>query len=267
VIDGHVPNFARLSQVDTTVDRAIYVDDWWGKNVTQAMLADPHTLAVYGSGSFTDWVNIYTQPDWRAWLEPYGQLLATTSVPVLAICGSHQLVAASLAGWGAVGHIEPADGTRVAISDEADGVLRVPDPRIGEVGVYPFTPTADPLFAGLDTTAMWFVESHHDEVIDGRYDGGFQPIASAARDIAESGSTANGTLVAPDERSVVEALRYTASDRVLYTLQFHPELPGDIFPLATDPTAYGALADTNGAGVITNFVAIARQYLQSHRGQ
>jgi len=61
-------------------------------------------------------------------------------VPILAVCGSHQWLAAVYGGWEAVAHLAPQGEDPVRIADEAEGVFRAPAPRIGEVGAFGFRP-------------------------------------------------------------------------------------------------------------------------------
>ncbi len=58
--DDHTPNLSGLWQAVWTHPPTpgfpmVYIDRWWGPAVTSAMLADPHVMAVFSSGSHAEW--------------------------------------------------------------------------------------------------------------------------------------------------------------------------------------------------------------------
>src|SRR5947208_1158109 len=81
--------------------------------------ADPSLLALFLSGSYTDWVEAFRQPEWQRLLDAWCALIRSTAAPILAVCGSHQLAAYAFGGWDAVGHMAAAGTRAVAIAEEA----------------------------------------------------------------------------------------------------------------------------------------------------
>jgi hypothetical protein len=163
---NHQPNLDGLRAAAAGFDASTYVDDRWSREVDARVLADPHLLGLFLAGSFDEWIEIYQRLDWTGELHRFGELVRGTHVPTLAVCGSHQLVAATFAGWGNVGHMTPAGRAPRPISAEADGTSRIPKPRLGEVGVFPtvLSGLPDPLLADLPAQQM-FAEYHHDAVL------------------------------------------------------------------------------------------------------
>ena len=97
--------------------------------------------------------------------------MIASSSTILAVCGSHQWMAAVYKGWEAVAHIAPLGEQPVRIVEEADGVGRAPVPRIGEVGVFGFRPErSDPILVGMPDP-MLFPEWHYDQVDAALCDG------------------------------------------------------------------------------------------------
>lgn len=112
------------------------------------------------------------------------------------------------------------------------------------MGVYRFkTERNDPILAGLPDRT-YFVEYHHDEVLlpalpsgvysllepDGIEDAIQRPAydmgASAVAPGAEAQTFGHRPVLAPEERSRAQALRYAVppAGRLLYSMQFHPDL-------------------------------------------
>lgn len=150
-------------------------------------------------------------------------IIRTTQVPMLAVCGSHQLVCAAFNGWSAVAHMNDT-GAPVLISDELalePPAPLFPDPRVGEQGTYPIAATeagaGDPLVATIGDGPMASVH-HQDMVVDTT---GFTLlcVSDATRPAASSG--ANQALT----RCAVQAVRRQDDSRLFYSSQFHPEMP------------------------------------------
>jgi GMP synthase-like glutamine amidotransferase len=260
----HAPNFDNLRRIATDWRANTFVDDFWCPQVVSSMLDDPHVLALFLSGSFDEWVEVFRQSTWASHLDRWCALIQAIDMPILAVCGSHQLIAHAYASWEAVGHMANADEAPVPISDEADNVFRAPNPRIGEVGVYSFrSERFDPILTSLPEP-MYFVEFHHDQVLD-------FALPSAATSLlapdgvddalqAQSGdpgtSPDHQSISIPQERCRIQALKYDVSPpgRVLYTTQFHPELKWG----STDDQAMAAAE--HGPLLIHNFLNIADAY-------
>src|SRR5262249_11470127 len=133
---GHAPNLARVREAAISWRSDTVVRDLWCGRTTLQTLDDPDLLALFLSGSYTDWIEAQRRPAWQGLLDDFCELIRATSVPVLAVCGSHQLVAYAFGGWRAVGHMAAAGEAAVSIAEEADGRFRAPNPRIGEVGAF-----------------------------------------------------------------------------------------------------------------------------------
>lgn len=254
---GHAPNLARVTEIAGGWDPELFVDDFWCEELGAKDVADPHLLAVIMAGSFTDWHHAFARPEWRAALDRCCALVRGTSVPVLAVCGSHQLVAYAYGGFEAVGHLARTGAEPISIADEADGVLRRPVPPLSERGVFGLRAVEsqrDPLLACLPQPFL-AVESHQDEV---------QVVPSAA--VLLLGPDQEGEpwqtsppeerVLVPGERCRVQALRYLVppEGRLLYTTQFHPEL------LAPGGCPWGHIADAHGRHFLESFLGLAARY-------
>ena len=155
--DDHTPNLSGLWQAVLTHPPTpgfpmVYVDRWWGPDVTSAMLADPHVMAVFSSGSHAEWYTMHpepcsnvrpdsmchppeTFPTWREQIEGYVGRLWRSGAPFLAVCGSHQLISGARAGWQSVGHMGEPGHT---VADELlNGYSRIPCFRQSEREVKP----------------------------------------------------------------------------------------------------------------------------------
>ena len=236
---GHMPNFSRLCQVAQGWRPEIEVEDLWMTDLTDERLSDPSLLAIFLSGSFTEWYEVFRQTVWQEQLDRLCETIQTTDVPILAVCGSHQLVARAYGGWGAVGHMAVDGQEPVPISAEAHDRYQAAEPCPQEIGVYAFHLLAtDPLLDGL-SNPVYFVEYHRNEVLFTSSDA--VPLLSPSL---------------PAGRNPFQALRYDSSPtgRVLYTLQFHPELEW------WEPDPNAEVASQNGARLIENFLSIAQKY-------
>jgi len=247
----HATNLARLREVVEPL--GVTVAPVCMADLSDARLADDRLLALFGAGSFPEWHRQASDPGWAGRLARYSALLRNTRVPVLAVCGSHQLVAAAFGNWEAVGHMAPAGASVITVADELrEGCPRIPSPRLGEVGVFPLRipvgAPRDPLLDGLPKRPR-FVQYHRDMVLSGRH-AGFTPLLEPDPDAVPalwlSGQEGHADPSTPDERCAVQALRLDDPTRLLYALQFHPELPSG------DPEV-----DVQGACLLTSFVRLA----------
>lgn len=228
---GHVPNLTRLREIAASCDlqvEPIYMDD-----LTEERLADNRLLALFGAGSFPEWFQQASDAPWKARLDRYAARLRTLRVPMLAVCGSHQLVAAAFHGWDAVAHMMPEGVPPITVEDElAAGHIQIPRPRPGEVGVFPlrrspsFT-SPDPILEGLPEQ-LWFVQYHRDYVLPNRHIAFTSllepdPVRTPTFWLPTNEHHHNPTT--PAEFCPVQLLRLNDPTRLLYTTQFHPELP------------------------------------------
>jgi hypothetical protein len=219
----HQPNADGVQRAAATVDPSLAVvrttiDELAGMDA-DALDAKWNPLAIFGAGSFSEWFNYGTDDAWRAKLESYMAIVRATEIPMLAVCGSHQLVSAAFNGWSAIGHMNDG-GDPVTIASELaldPPAPMFPSPRVGEEGTYPIVSVADdPLMSLVGANGMGAVH-HKDMVVDTT---GFillctgddsRPAASSAPNQAQT-------------RCRVHALRRDDDSRILYTTQFHPEM-------------------------------------------
>ncbi len=271
---AHLHNFERLRDIAAGWRPDIRVDHRWRPELSAAALEDPSLLALFLSGSFDEWVEAFREPAWRRQLDAYAALIRATRVPILAVCGSHQFLAYAYGGWRAIGHMAPAGQRPVSAADESDGVCRAPNPRVGETGVYAFRAARpDPILAGLPDR-LCFVEYHHDQVLEDALPEGAVSLlepgeledalqappcdlgAAVVRPGAPPERFVHRPVAAPEELCRVQALRYRVppAGRLVYSVQFHPELDWR----ADDPRA--AMANAHGPAFIRNFLALAGRY-------
>lgn len=257
----HRRNLTRLQAIAERV--GIRVDPIWMPHLQAEMLEAENLLALFGSGSFSEWLEYTQNPGWAAELDRYCELLRTTHVPMLAVCGTHQLVVRAFDGWDAVGHMVPKGQVSRSIGDEIRQQRSlIPQPRLGEVGDFPLRVCAehrdDPLFAGLPDV-VWFVESHCDQALAGRIPSFVslmenaqecEPLFFRPDEAASDGKFGHLNPHHPEERCEVQALRLNSSERILYSLGFHPELPAWV-----DPTI-----DWQSERLLCNFFEIATEY-------
>jgi GMP synthase-like glutamine amidotransferase len=223
----HVPNLDGLSAAVEGFDPSVKV-----AAITLADLAglDAATLdttwrplAIYGAGSFTEWHMYGRDFAWRQRLDHWMDLVRATTIPMLAVCGSHQLVGIAFNGFGAVAHMAN-QGDPVRISDELSLVMPCgmwPEPRVGEEGTYPIVATsageADPLVRATASAPM--AASHHkDMVVDA---SGFTLLYEG--DASRAAATTASDQASP--RCRVQGMRRDDRSRLLYSVQFHPEMP------------------------------------------
>jgi GMP synthase-like glutamine amidotransferase len=232
------------------------VEPLYMADLDDARLGDDRLLALFGAGSFPEWHAQAADPAWAERLARYAGLLRRTRVPVLAVCGSHQLAAAAFGGWEAVGHMARQGEETVTVADELRaGSGRVPSPRLGEVGVFPLRVAPDvardPLLDGLPERPR-FVQYHRDTVLPGRHEG-FRLLAEPDPEgepaLWNAGQPGHADPASAAERCAVQALRLDDATRVFYAVQFHPELPsGD------------AAVDAQGRRLLANFLGLAAAY-------
>ena len=81
-----------------------HVEDTLVPLLTDACLEADDLLALYLSGSFTEWYESFKNPAWNRAIDNLSDQVRCTSVPILAVCGSHQLIGRCFGGWEAIGH-------------------------------------------------------------------------------------------------------------------------------------------------------------------
>jgi len=181
-------------------------------------------LAVFGAGSFTEWFMYAVDSSWRSRLDHYMGLLRTMKIPLVAVCGSHQLVAIAFNGFSAVAHMTD-HGAPVRVSEELAAPKprgMWPWPRVGEEGNYPVLATQagllDPIVKASGTAPI--AASHHkDMVVD---TSGFTLLYQG--DESRTPATTAGEQV--KVRCRVQGMRLDDPTRLLYSTQFHPEMRG-----------------------------------------
>jgi GMP synthase-like glutamine amidotransferase len=213
-------------------------------------------LAIIGAGSFTEWFQYGLDALWKRQLDHWMALIRTMSIPMLAFCGSHQLVGAAFNGWSAVAHMND-QGPPVRISEE----LALPTPRglwtwprVGEEGTFPLLATAagavDPIVRATAGAPM--VSLHHkDMVVDAT---GFTLLYEP--DAARPSMTRGGDQAR--SRCRVQGMRRDEPGRLLYSTQFHPEISA-FDESTTSDAGYGAL-------FIASFLAQARSWWADRSG-
>lgn len=253
-VDWHSPNVGGVRRAARLLDpsasvRVVTIADL--VDLDEAAIDARHRpLAIIGAGSFTEWFQYGLDPLWRRQLDHWMGLIRTMSLPMLAFCGSHQLVGAAFNGWGAVAHMND-EGPPVRISEE----LALPTPRglwpwprVGEEGSYPLVATgagaSDPLVRG--THAAPFASLHHkDMVVDTT---GFTLLYEP--DGARPSETTGWAQAR--NRCRVQGMRRADPARLLYSTQFHPEITAFDESTTTD-VGFGAL-------FIAEFLARARAF-------
>jgi GMP synthase-like glutamine amidotransferase len=276
---GNAPNVAGLQAAASKWegDRKLEVEQaWWGDlqgSSAEQLDEKYHSFMLFLSGSFTEWQEYGRDPAWAKLLDSWSAMVQRTQVPILAVCGSHQLLARTFGnGWDAIGHMVREAGPEVPIARElatSPPTNLIPSPRLGEHGTFPLVAPRwaqdDPLLArGLGTRVMHFTESHADQVLRKGLGWDFVELMSPARD-EDALEVPGSTTPAARDRCKVQALRWVGDERVMYSLQFHPELV--IHPDFRDPgrTPPEVLAEaealgTDGETLLLNFFDVAREH-------
>ncbi len=225
--DWNGPNIDGLKSAAAAFDRELLVEvvtlaELQGKNGSDVD-AQWRPLAIFSAGSWTEWYQYGADATWHAQLESYFALVRTTTIPMLAVCGSHQLVAAAFNGFGAVAHLSD-NGPLVMVWDElrkSPPRSMAPSPRVSEVGTYPVAATSaassDPIVSAAGLTPMTSVH-HADQVTDTT---GFVLLYQG--DPSRAPATSVGGQV--KTRCHVHGMKLDRDDRLLYSVQFHPEIP------------------------------------------
>lgn len=272
---GHGPNLGRVREAAASWRADTIVSDIWCRHVSTATLEDPDLLGLFLSGSYTDWVEARRQPAWQEQLDAVCQVIRTAHAPMLAVCGSHQLVGYAFGGWKAVSHMAAGGQAAATIAEETDGVTRAPNPRIGEVGTFHYRrERADPLFAGLTDRPdepLIFSQWHYDQVVASPLPPGAISLLrpDGLKCAAQNGGIASlgDVTVVPGRPPVpfvhrglesdaeccrAQALRYDVppAGRLLYTTQFHPDLAGKDSEGNAD----------HGIGLLHSFFGLAEAY-------
>jgi GMP synthase-like glutamine amidotransferase len=267
---GHGPNLVGLRAAAEASQMGLEVRQVWFGDLRHRAARDfddDGTFLFFFAGSYTEWQEYGRNDDWRDLVDRLGALMRETDIPAVAVCGSHQLLASAFAeSWHAVAHMTPAGRAPAPIADElASRPPRdlIPAPRLGEMGTFPFRPTAegaaDPLLLGLSGRTLLFTESHCDEVVDEARSPEFVALlepepAQAALALAP---------IAPHDRCRVQALRYVGPrHRLLYSCQFHPELV--IHPsFAGAQRAQAERLGTDGMQLLINLFEAARAFWEA----
>jgi len=204
-----------LEQARRVIPNAIGERVWYG-DLTEEMANAADLVALVVSGNVSEWI-WYDDPRIVGPTPPLADveaILRTTKVPIVAFCGGHQLMAMAYAQDDSI--VDHVDYAKKGLDRETefDVTLSI---ELTDVG------TSDPIYTGIATPK--FRLFHHDEVVrlpEGAICLGSTPF------------------------TYFQSLRYDASNRVIYTSQFHPEQDASGF--------------TDGATYLCNFFASAREY-------
>jgi len=189
--------------------------------------------AVFSAGSYSEWFQYGLDSSWQAALDSYMNVLRSIRIPTLAVCGSHQLSAAAMNGWGAVAHMTDT-GDPILVSQELElGKPLIPEPRVGEEGTYPIAVThdgaRDRMLARSLAGEVWVSLHHKDMVVDAR--GATMLMTS---DLGRAAATTAAGQSA--RRCLVQGLRWRG--RPVWSAQFHPEV-GRFGEATTDDGGFG----------------------------
>jgi GMP synthase-like glutamine amidotransferase len=256
---GHQPSIAELEKMLAPLHlrlEQVFIGDIAGK--MQKELERRKPLAMIWSGSRAEWHEARDDDRWMSVLDEAGEVLRTTNVPILAICGSHQLVARSYGGWESIRHV---GGATIAEEMKLEEGNLIPERPQGEQGTFPVTAVAgsenDPLLAGLPDH-FWVTESHSDEVVyTGAIAAHFDPIVRPSM----AGKPITPRSFEAPLRTELQGMRLRSTTRVLYAVTFHPEL----FRHPDLWWGYEWVRPTHGRRLTTNFLEIAHQHWQKHR--
>jgi GMP synthase-like glutamine amidotransferase len=269
---NHRDNMTGLSAIAAQADPIIIVQEFWCPNMNHHVLSDSHVLALFLSGSFTEWVGYYTDPIWKEMLDNWVGLIRQTNVPIFAVCGSHQLVAMAYGGWLAVGHMTET-GSPIPISTESDGIPKIPSPRLHEQGMFSVDKQiGDGILTGMPD-GMVFPEYHADEVIVDNLPAGTATILAAGLSLADcyqDPQTPTQQLGVSAQRCPAQLMRYNVppSGRILYTSQFHPEMGPELNAgwVAAAPQLGSQTADCSQK-LLLRFIDEAKQFWRTPTSQ
>jgi GMP synthase-like glutamine amidotransferase len=276
---GNASNVAGLTSAARKWERSppLEVEQvWWGdlQHLDAAALeAKYNPFMLFLAGSFTEWQDYGRNADWARLLDTWCAMVQATRVPILAVCGSHQLLARTFGnGWDAIGHMVSESAADVTIGSElatSPPTDRIPSPRLGEHGTFPFHAPRwaedDPLLArGLGERVMHFTESHADQVLRKGIGWDFVEIMSPAKD-EDALDVPGSTPLRSRDRCKVQALRWVGDERVMYSLQFHPELPihpdfRDSRRTSPEVLAQAEALGTDGETLLVNFFDVVASY-------
>jgi GMP synthase-like glutamine amidotransferase len=176
-------------------------------------------LGIFLAGSFTEWFQYGVDAEFRRTVDEIAPLLRGTQVPLLAVCGGHQLLAAAMNGFGAIVHMGTEEPVTIASELAlASPRLLAPSRRVGQEGTYPLALTAegeaDALFACLDPRDAWVSQHHKDMVVN---------IAGARLLATDDSARRPRTTAAHQAACQVQAVRWGGRP-ACYGVQFHPEV-------------------------------------------
>jgi GMP synthase-like glutamine amidotransferase len=244
---------------------------WWGdiSHLTAADLEAKPIAAIVASGSHDEWIHMgLSNPAWGEWIKRLAQVMKSTTIPMLCICGSHQVLHAAYSefGWAAVAHMshpnEESEGYKTITSELETGTSCIPSPRMSEYGIFPLTlrnsNEVDPIYNGVSTLPIvWVTENHSDCVIDSRVSPQFESLlVPAPFDEQLMARAVLSKTIDPEARSLAQMYRWKGSDRILYSCQFHPELT--CYPFADDSARLSSACIENaGQSMLQNFFTLA----------
>jgi hypothetical protein len=289
--DANEPNISRLRRILADAPLPLGVVPMYYTKLTAEKLADPSVFMLFLAGTFPEWCELWSDTSWEQGLKSFGEMMKSTTVPTYAVCGSHQFLAAAYTGWTwqTVAHMNRAAEPVITAADEKKGGLRFPGPkhggiteRIGEIGGFPFTIrpelASDPILADLSGT-LWFIEHHHDKVLESQRSSDFVSLLATAPDEPFQDTNPNDFQGHPrDHRPVdsqgdrcdVQLLKLRSDTKILYTSQFHPELAalrvsGEVARSGPEGTTDYWKTDTHAHTLILNFVKMTQAFWKKKR--
>jgi hypothetical protein len=122
-LHDHQVNLEGLARALEGYDRSlrivpVHIDGLVGLDAA-ALDAQYHPFAVFAAGSFTEWYEYARDEHWRASLDHWMTLIRSTRLPMIAVCGSHELVAIAFGGFASVAHMADV-GAPVRVSTEIE---------------------------------------------------------------------------------------------------------------------------------------------------